>query len=181
MPIWRTTEQIAELFNVTPRHIRQLAKDELIPAKKTADGYKFDLEPTVRMFMKVRSSPDLKEDEGLSDNQRKAKADADWKTARAAIAKLELAELNGNVHRSEDVAEAFEDFAMTVRAAFLALPGRLAVDTANAQTAMETSSLIQEVVNDTLNSLANYQYDSEFYKQKVREREGWRERDEDDG
>lgn len=180
MAIWRTTEQIAELLNVSPRYIRQLAQDELLPAKRTPDGYKFDLEPTIRMYMKVRNSPDNKDDEGLSDNQRKQKADADWKAARAAIAKLELAELNGNVHRSEDVSEAFGDFATTVRAAFLALPGRLAVDTANAQTAMETSSIIQEVINDTLNTLATYQYDPEFYKKKVREREGWRERDEED-
>ncbi len=181
MPIWRTTEQIAELFNVTPRYIRQLAQDELLLARKTTDGYKFDLEPTVRMFMKVRNSPDLKEDAGLTDSQRKVKADADWKAARAAIAKLELAELNGNVHRSEDVEEAFEDYAMTVRAAFLALPGRLAVDTASAQTAMKTSAMIQEAVNDTLNTLSVYRYDPEFYKKKVREREGWRERDDDDG
>ena len=161
MAIWRTTEQVAGLFNVTPQYIR-------------------NLEPTIRMYMKFRNAPDLKEDDGLSDLQRKTKADADWKAARAAIAKLELEELNANVHRSEDVAEAFEDFAMTVRAAFLALPGRLAVDTANAQTAMETSALIQEVVNDTLNTLSGYQYDPEFYKKKVREREGWRERDEED-
>ncbi len=180
MPIWRNTSQIADLLNVSERYVQRLAKDKLLPSKKTVDGYKFDLEPTVRMFMKVRNSPDLREDEGLNDNQRKAKADADWKAARAAIAKIELAELNANVHRSEDVAEAFEDFAMTVRAAFLALPGRLAVDTANAQTAMETSALIQEVVNDTLNTLSGYQYNPEFYKQKVREREGWRERDEED-
>lgn len=181
MAIWRNTQQIADLLNVSIQYIQRLAKDELLPAKKTADGYKFDLEPTVRMFMKFRNSPDLKEDAGLTDNQRKIKADADWKSARAAIAKLELAELNGNVHRSEDVAEAFEDYAMTVRAAFLALPGRLAVDTANAQTAMETSAIIQEVVNDTLNTLSVYRYDPEYYKKKVREREGWRERDEDDG
>lgn len=180
MAIWRTTEQVAGLFNVTPQYIRKLAKDELLPCRKTSDGYKFDLEPTIRMYMKFRNAPDLKEDDGLSDLQRKTKADADWKAARAAIAKLELEELNANVHRSEDVAEAFEDFAMTVRAAFLALPGRLAVDTANAQTAMETSALIQEVVNDTLNTLSGYQYDPEFYKNKVREREGWRERDEED-
>ena len=28
MAIWRTTEQVAGLFNVTPQYIRKLAKDE---------------------------------------------------------------------------------------------------------------------------------------------------------
>lgn len=176
-------ETISKLFGVTVRRVQQLTQEGVIETEKINGKTAYDLIETTRAYIRYLSDKAYGREKKASaegHDLRKAEADADWKEARAAIANLELSELEGNLHRSEDVEEAFSDFASTVRAAFLSLPGRLAVDTANAVTAMETSALIQEVVNDTLNALAGYQYDPEFYKKKVREREGWRERDEED-
>lgn len=108
---------------------------------------------------------------------RKNEAEADWKRAKADMAELQLKELQGEMHRSEDVEAAFEDFGMTVRSTLLSYPGRLAVNCANAESAAEVSAIIKQTVNDTLNELKDYQYDPDFYAKRVREREGWIEDD----
>ena len=108
---------------------------------------------------------------------RKNEADADLKRAKADIAELQLKEFRGEMHRSEDVEAAFEDFGMSVRSILLSLPGRLAVNCANAANAAEVSDIIKKEVNDSLNELKEYQYDPAFYAKRVREREGWVEED----
>ena len=77
------------------------------------------------------------------------------------------------MHRSEDVEEAFNDFATEIKDTFLALPGRLAMDCAKATTAAEVSDIVKKVVFESLNTLSKYQYDPDFYKGKVRERQNW--------
>lgn len=114
-------------------------------------------------------------------DKRKAEADADYKRYHADIEELKLKELRGEVHRSEDVEEAFEDFGMAVRSTLLSFPGRLAVDCANAGSAAEVSDIIKSTVNETLNELKEYQYDPDFYAKRVRERAGWAENGEQDG
>ena len=108
---------------------------------------------------------------------RKNEADADLKRAKADMAELQLKELRGEMHRSEDVEAAFEDFGMSVRSILLSLPGRLAVNCANAANAAEVSDIIKKEVNDSLNELKEYKYDPTFYAKRVREREGWVEED----
>lgn len=108
---------------------------------------------------------------------RKAEADADLKRAKADIAELQLKELKGEVHRSEDVEEAFEDFGMMVRSVLLSLPGRLAVNCANADNAAQVSAIIKKEINEILNELKDYKYDPAFYAKRVRERAGWQEED----
>ena len=62
----------------------------------------------------------------------------------------------------------------------MALAGRIAVDAANTTTAAEASELIKKECHHILNELANYRYDPEAYKRRVRDRQGWRELEDDD-
>ena len=55
----------------------------------------------------------------------------------------------------------------------MALPGRLAVDTAAAATAAEASEIIRAEVYKVLEELAGYKYDPDEYARRVRDREGW--------
>ena len=179
-------EVIAQLFGISVRRVQQLTQEGIISTvdvkqKNGRTVKRYDLAPTVKRYVKHLSDIAYgRKQKNQSLEDQKLEKDIEIKDAKAEKLKMEVSELRGEMHRSEDVEEAFEDFAGTVRAAFLQLPGRLAVDTANAQTAMETSALIQEVVNDTLNTLSVYRHDPEFYKKKVREREGWRDREEED-
>ena len=62
----------------------------------------------------------------------------------------------------------------------LALPGRLAMDIAEVSNANEASAMIRKECHAILNELAQYQYDPEEYRRRVRERIGWRKLVEDE-
>ena len=77
------------------------------------------------------------------------------------------------MHRAEDVEAMTTDLVFSIRSALMAMPGRLAVDTAELETPAETSARIQDEVNEVLLSLSQYQYDPEEYKKRVKDRQGW--------
>lgn len=109
----------------------------------------------------------------MSAEDRKAKADADWKEAKAEIEQMKRDELKGSLHSSEDVEKITTDMVMAVRAQVLALPGMCAVDCADAKTPAEAAGIIKNAVNDILNGLTQYEYDPGKYKKLVQERETW--------
>lgn len=167
---------IAKLFGVTERRVQQLAKEGIIPAAKSRP-YMFDLLPTVQAYIrhlkeeaygKEQKSPDTKTAEA-----DKLRAEADLKQSKAKIAELQLKELEGNMHRSEDVEAMTNDLVYTVRSMVMALPGRLAMDVVQASSAAEASELIRSECYKILSELEGYQYDPEAYQRRVRDREGW--------
>ena len=103
---------------------------------------------------------------------------------KATIAKLEAEELKGKMHRSEDVAAMTTDLIYAIRGAMMALPGRLAVDVASANSPAEAAEIIRREVNKAMRELSNYRYDPKKYEERVRERRAWEAdsgRDVDDG
>ena len=54
----------------------------------------------------------------------------------------------------------------------MAMPGKLAVDLAGTHTAPEQADRVKREVYFVLNALADYRYDPEVYKARVRERQG---------
>lgn len=96
---------------------------------------------------------------------------------------MEMQELQGKMHRSEDVAAMTEDLIYTIRGALIALPGRLAVDVAATSTAAEAAEVIRKEVHKVMRELAAYRYDPEKYEERVRQRRDWETasgRDDDD-
>ena len=93
---------------------------------------------------------------------------------------MQLKELEGKMHRSEDVEAVTDDLVYTIRSMIMALPGRLAMDIVQVESASEASALIRSECYKILNELANYQYNDEVYRRRVREREGWGDASEDD-
>lgn len=167
---------IARLFGVTERRVQQLAKEGVIPAAQTRP-YMFDLLPTVQAYIKhLREQANGKEQKSADTVQAEAdklRAEADLKQSKAKIAEMQLNELEGKMHRSEDVEAMTNDLVYTVRSMIMALPGRLAMDIVQAASAAEASALIRAECNKVLNELAGYQYDPEAYQRRVRDREGW--------
>ena len=92
--------------------------------------------------------------------------------AKAEIAEMELKELRGEMHRSEDVEAMTTDLVFTIRSMILALPGRLAIDLAPLNKPAEISERIKQEVNALLLELSNYKYDADAYRKRVRERQG---------
>lgn len=168
-----STSVVAKFLNLSDERIRQLSEDGFLESERVGRLWKYDLIPTVNTYLEYWKNKAKNADLNLTDEQRKLKADADWKEARADIEAMKRDEIKGSLHSSDDVLKITLDMVMAVRASLLALPGMCAMDCANAQTAAEASGVIKTAVNDILNGLTEYEYDPEKYKELVRERETW--------
>ena len=172
----QSTDIIAKLFDLDVRRVQQLAKEGILPAASQRP-YKFDLLPTVKAYIRYlrdrANGKEAKTADTVKAEADKLRAEADLKQSKAKIAELQLKELEGKMHRSEDVEALTNDLVYTARSMIMALPGRLAMDVVHAGSANEASALIRTECYKILDELAGYQYDPEAYRRRVRDREGW--------
>ncbi len=176
----QSTAVVASLFNLSERRVQQLAKEGVIEGRKVDGVYQFDLLPTVRKYITYLSDKaNGRDQKNRKTEEEKLAAEADLKRAKADMAELQLKELRGQMHRSEDVEAITTDLVYTIRSMIIALPGRLAVDVAAVDTAPEASEIIRRECYQVLEELSNYKYDPEEYAKRVREREGWKEATDD--
>ena len=164
--------QKGELFEHSARRIQQLTQDGILKTHDTPAGRRYNVGEATKDYIKyLRQQLDKKQ--GSQNNKLetdKLQAEVDIKNAKARVAELQLAELEGTMHRAEDVEAMTTDLVFSIRSALMAMPGRLAVDTAELETPAETSARIQDEVNEVLLSLSQYQYDPEEYKKRVKDR-----------
>ena len=167
------SKTIAALFDMTPRRVQQLTKDGVIAAVKEGNANRYDLLPTIQRYIRYLTAKANGREPSKKDSEiegRRLEAEADLKRSKADIAALQLSELEGTMHRSEDVEAVMTDLVYNIRSMLVALPGRLAVDVTGAATE----------VYKILTELAGYKYDPEVYARRVRDREGWSEQLADD-
>lgn len=178
------TQVIAKLFGVSTRRVDQLKTEGII--KGQGKPTKYDLLPTIQAYIKYLSDKaNGREKKETMANLEEAKltAEVEIKKSKAEAARLELKELQGKMHRAEDVEAIFTDHVLFLRSMLLAMPGKLAVDLSGEHTAAEQAETVKREVYYILNNLADYRYDPEEYKKRVMERQGWetQREDEDDG
>ena len=172
--IWVPTRKLASWLDLTDNRIRQLEDEGYFTSKTESGKKKFELKSSIQLYIEyLKRHKENTILDTLDDEARKLKAEADLKEAKAAIEQMKKAEFEATMHRSEDGERMVTDLCMAVRAELLALPGMLAVDVSEAQSASEAAGYIKKAVNDILNSLADYRYNPEEYKKLVREREKW--------
>ena len=169
------TSEAASISGLTIRRIQQLIQDGTIPTIEKGKITLGDLYESL-----IRQSKKELSDEDRKIEQAKRKAEATLKASKAQMAKLEADELAGKMHRKEDVENIMADMVYTIRDALMALPGRLAVDAANASSAAEASDVIRKEVHKIMNELADYEYDPEKFEERVWERMEWSASDDDD-
>ena len=160
---------LAEILGITVRRTNQLVSEGILDKQ---DGGLYELGPSVQAYIRFKCSSVMTA-EDLAVSRAKAKAEADLKTAKSNVAMLEAAELEGKMHRSEDVAAMTEDLIYTIRGALMALPGRLAVDVAAVSTPVEAQLVIKREVYKVMRELASYRYDAARYEERVRDRMNW--------
>ena len=172
----QSSTTIGELFDLSERRVQQLAKEGVLPAASTRP-YKFDLFLTVKAYIRYLSDKANGKEAKTADTAKaeadKLRAEADLKQSKAKIAEMQLKELEGKMHRSEDVEAMTNDLVYAIRSMIMALPGRLAMDVVQTESASEASALIRTECYKILDELAGYQYDPEAYRRRVRDREGW--------
>lgn len=175
-PIYIKTSDVCAMTGKSNQWIGQLVSQGTLNKRSTPHGSMFDVTGTVRAYcdmLEARTTQDKKSEEEIKRDEARNTADVTLKVAKATIAKLEAQELQGKMHRSEDVAAMTEDLIYTIRGMLVALPGRLAVDAANTATAAEAAEVIRKEVFKVMDELANYKYDSRKYEERVRERRSW--------
>ena len=171
-----TTAVLAILFAITAQWVGELTKNGIIRKHETEAGPRYNVVEATRSYVKYlrEKAAGREKDEGLSEKEEeRLAAEIRIKKAKAEYAELELAELQGQMHRSEDVQKMMEQFGFTIRGLIIALPGRLAVDTAAVETAAETSVIIRRECNAILDELANFKYDPVAFHKMVMERQKW--------
>lgn len=158
--------ELACVLGLTARRVQQLAQDGVfVPVSRG----KYELADCVQKYIRLQTKP--KTDQAVADaERRKTVSDADLKEAKAKVAKMQAEELEGNMHRSEDVAAMTEDLIYTIRSSINALPGRVAVDVAAVSTAAEAAEVIKKECHKILRELADYRYDPIKYEERVRAR-----------
>lgn len=173
-PGYVKTEGIAQLLVLTPQRVRDLTRSGILKKHRITPGERYSIEESVHAYISyLRDMAKSKQkDESIVDaEKRKAQAEADLKRSKADIAMLQLNELEGKMHRSDDVEAVMTDLVYAIRSMLIALPGRLAVDVSTTTSAQEASEVIKREVYKILNELSEYKYNPEEYARRVRERE----------
>lgn len=116
------------------------------------------------------ASKPKKTEKEIKREEARAAADVSIKMSKASILKFEADELAGKMHRAEDVEQMTEQLIYTIRNAMVALPSRLAKDTAAATTAAETYEIIRKEVGEAMKEISDFKYDPAKYDELVRER-----------
>ncbi len=165
------TTELAGILGVSARRIQQLAQDDIFrPVRR---GW-FSLGDSVRRYIAFLDKEKKQESDAEREQSRKrARADVEWKESRAKIAKLQAEELEGTMHRAEDVQAMTEQLLYAVRGALSALPGRCGKEVAETDNVRETIAILQREVNAAMDELQNFRYDPDAYKRLVRDRKNW--------
>lgn len=169
-----SAQTVAQVLGLTVRRIQQLTQDGVLQTHPEGKRRVYDLPTAVQAYLQYSISREAGKDAGAAAVERRsALAEAEIKEAKAAIATIELKELMGKMHRSEDVEALTTDMIYSIRAMLLAMPGRLAVDLASTTKPTEVSDKIKGEVYNVLAQITNYEYDPDAYRERVRQREGW--------
>lgn len=177
----QSTQVIAKIFGVSTRRVEQLKTEGVI--KGHGKPTKYDLLPTIQAYIRYlsdKANGREKKETTAELEEAKLRAEVDIKEAKAKAAQMELKELQGKMHRAEDVEAIMTDHVLFLRSMLMAMPGKLAVDLSGNHTAPEQAERVKKEIYYILNQLADYRYDQEKYKARVRERQGWNERQGDD-
>lgn len=112
------SKTIAALFDMTPRRVQQLTKEGVIAAVKEGNANRYDLLPTIQRYIRYLTAKANGREPSKKDSEiegRRLEAEADLKRSKADIAALQLSELEGTMHRSEDVEAVMTDLVYNIR------------------------------------------------------------------
>jgi len=175
-PGYCKAEDLANLFALTGQWINQLTRDGVLKKRDTPAGKRYNVVESTRSYVQyLREKAAGRGEKGIPESKELEKFEAEVriKRAKAQVAELEVAELEGKLHRSEDVSAMTEELIYTIRGALLALPGRLAMDVAQTDSAAAAADVIKKEINKLMQELSQFRYDPQRYAERVRERMKW--------
>lgn len=169
-PIYVKTADVCAILGKSNQWVGQLTSQGTLNKSKTAHGALYNLSEILSAYIKSIEDKSSDNPEQKEIELNKLKADVSLRTSKAIVAGLNAKELQGKMHRSEDVAAVTEDLVYTIRSALLALVGRLSTDLVGITDQAELSAKIQDEVYAVMETLSTYKYDSKKYEERVRQR-----------
>ena len=169
-PIYVKTADVCAILGKSNQWVGQLTSQGTLNKSKTAHGALYNLSESLSAYIKSIEDKSSDNPEQKEIELNKLKADVSLRTSKAIVAGLNAKELQGKMHRSEDVAAVTEDLVYTIRSALLALVGRLSTYLVGITDQAELSAKIQDEVYAVMETLSTYKYDSKKYEERVRQR-----------
>lgn len=171
---------LVTLLSVSKQYIGELVAQGTIIKTETKYGPMYNLMDSVKLYMDSRAEKIKKTEEEKKLDKAKSAAEVKLKVAKAAITELQAKELQGKMHRAEDVQLFTQGMIDMIKSALISLPGQLAVDASLCETAEEAQILIKDAVKEILREISEFDYDPEKYEALVRERQNLDEKQDDD-
>lgn len=171
-------KRLSKLIDVSKARISQLTSEGTLLRDDTEFGKLYNMDEAVHAYQEKITQSDNAEDAKI--RRDRAKAETSIKASKAMIANLEAQELKGKMYRAEDIQAITEDFLYEIRSAINSLPGQLAVEMVNVPTAAECAVIIQTGVNRMLIDLQKYRFDRSKYEERIRNRQSWDLKEEED-
>ncbi len=180
MNVYVKTADLCAMFGVSNQWLGQLVSQGTLAKIQTENGKLFNLVDSVKSYIESLSEKVKKSEEEKKLDKAKATAEVKLKVAKAAITELQAKELQGKMHRSEDVQMFTQGLIDMIKSALISLPGQLAVDASLCETAEEAQILIKDAVKEILREISEFDYDPDKYEALVRERQNLDEKQDDD-
>ena len=160
-----TAEEIANLLKLSPQRIRQLRNEGAMITEDTPQGKRYHLVKSLLALSKYL----LAKQDRSSTKERAAKADADYKERKAALMDIELRKRKGEVHEARHVRELMNGMIIETKAAFLAIPGRIAVSLMHCRNENEMADTVRSALCAVMEDMATREYDPDKFRQMVDE------------
>ena len=137
-----TSKAVAQWLGLTERRIRQMRDAGIIREAKPG---LYDMKPTVQAYLAY-----LRNNNGDLNQQR-----AELTKTKKELAKLELDERKGDLHRTEDVEQALSTM-LIFRTKIMSMPAKLAKTLAGMSDSAEIYDLLKKETDEALDELSDY-------------------------
>lgn len=138
-----TSKKMAEYLDVTERRVRQMRDEEIIRENRTG---LYDPMETMKRYIRYLHS----NGNGLNDERAKLLG------VKREKAEIELEEIKGGLHRTEDIERALSTMLMNFRTRITAIPAKLAGDLAKMDNQMDVFDRLKQETDEALEELSNY-------------------------
>ena len=144
------THELAAIFGCSPRWINQLTTNGLLTQVERG---RYQLGSAIREYIAAIKQQAEEKDEEETDLREEQTM---LTRANRKMAELELAVMNGKLHRSEDVQNIMNEMLTSFRSRLLAIPARISPEVAVATDSMVVQQMINGEIYDALSELSEY-------------------------
>lgn len=161
--IYTTAEKLAQMLGLSTIRVQQLRAEGAMATETVGKKPRYLLVESLVTYAKY-----LQEKQGSrSDKDRAIRAEADYKERKAELMKYELRKRKGELHEARHVKALMTLNNREIRAAFLALPGKIAPDLSLCTSTAELHSELRKHIVETLKALACRTYAPEEFRRMV--------------